>query len=174
MTTTGLLILHTGDGKGKSTAAFGMILRAWGHGLSVGVMQFVKSSNGDWGEVRAARKLGIDWQATGDGFTWLAEDIDATIARARAGWQLAQEKITSGQYDLLVLDEFTYPLSLGWLETGEVLDWLSAHRPPNLHLVITGRNAPRALIDAADLVTEMRLVKHPYQHGVQAQPGVEY
>ncbi len=172
--TTGLLIVHTGEGKGKSTAAFGMALRAWGHGMRVGVVQFIKAEDGDWGEVRAARKLGLDWQAVGDGFTWLSQDMEATIARARRGWRQAQEKIRSGDYDLLILDEFTYPLNLGWLETDEVLTWLTANRPPELHLVITGRDAPPRLLEAADLVTEMRLVKHPFQRGVQAQRGVEF
>ncbi len=172
--TTGLLIVHTGDGKGKSTAAFGMALRAWGRGMRVGVLQFIKAADGDWGEIRAARQLGLDWQAVGDGFTWLSEDMEATIARAREGWRLAQDKIRRGGYDLLILDEFTYPLNLGWLAVDEVLDWLAAHRPPELHLVITGRDAPQRLLEAADLVTEMRLVKHPYQQGVPAQPGIEF
>lgn len=170
----GLLIVNTGDGKGKSTAAFGMLLRAWGRGMKVCVIQFIKSETGKWGEIKAAQKMGIEWLTTGDGFTWLSKDMDETTARALHGWKLAQEKISSGAYDLILLDEFTYPLHYGWLDTTEVLDWLKANRPPNLHLVITGRSAPEALIQAADLVTEMKLVKHPYQQGVKAQAGIEF
>jgi cob(I)alamin adenosyltransferase len=170
----GLLIVHTGDGKGKSTAAFGMLLRAWGRGMKVCVIQFIKSETGKWGEVKAARKMGIEWLTTGDGFTWLSKNMDETTARALHGWKLAQEKISSGNYDLILLDEFTYPLHYGWLDTAEVLDWLAANRPPGLHLVITGRYAPEALTQAADLVTEMKLVKHPYQQGIKAQAGIEF
>ncbi len=170
----GLLIVNTGDGKGKSTAAFGTLLRAWGRGMKVCVIQFIKSETGKWGEVKAAQKMGVEWLTTGDGFTWLSKDMDETTARALHGWKLAQEKIASGNYDLILLDEFTYPLHYGWLDTAEVLDWLKEHRPPSLHLIITGRSAPEALIQAADLVTEMKLVKHPYQQGVKAQAGIEF
>lgn len=170
----GLLIVNTGDGKGKSTAAFGILLRAWGRGMKVCVIQFIKSETGKWGEVKAAQKMGIEWLTTGDGFTWLSKDMDETTARALHGWKLAQEKIASGVYDLILLDEFTYPLHYGWLDAAEVLDWLTANRPPNLHLIITGRYAPEALLRKADLVTEMKLVKHPYQQGVKAQAGIEF
>ena len=170
----GLVIVHTGDGKGKTTAALGLVLRAWGRGLRICVIQFVKAETGQWGEVKAAKKLGIEWHKTGDGFTWLSEDMDGTIAHARRGWELAQEKIASASYDLIVLDEFTYPLHFGWLDTGEVIDWLKANRPAEMHLVITGRNAPGELVDFADLVTEMEAIKHPFQEGVAAQPGIEF
>jgi cob(I)alamin adenosyltransferase len=100
--------------------------------------------------------------------------MDETTARAQHGWKLAQEKISSGNYDLILLDEFTYPLHFGWLDTTEVLDWIKANRPPNLHLIITGRSAPETLIEAADLVTEMKLVKHPYEQGIKAQAGIEF
>jgi cob(I)alamin adenosyltransferase len=170
----GLLIVNTGDGKGKSTAAFGMVLRAWGRGFRVCVIQFIKAETGQWGEIKAAKKLGIEWHTTGDGFTWLSKDMDETTARALHGWGIAKEKIASGQYDLIVLDEFTYALHYGWLDTAEVLDWLRLNRPLSLHLVITGRSAPEALIQQADLVTEMRLVKHPYEQGIKAQAGVEF
>jgi cob(I)alamin adenosyltransferase len=170
----GLVIVYTGDGKGKTTAALGLVLRAWGRGLRACVIQFVKAETGQWGEVKAAQKLGIEWHKTGDGFTWLSEDMVETIARARRGWGLAQEKIASGAYDLVVLDEFTYPLHFGWLDTGGVIAWLKTNRPPDLHLVITGRYAPEELIDFADLVTEMEAIKHPFQEGVKAQPGIEF
>jgi len=170
----GLLIVNTGDGKGKSTAAFGTLLRAWGRGMRVCVIQFIKAETGQWGEVKAAKKLGIEWLATGDGFTWTSKDMDETAARARHGWEIAKKKIVSGDYDLIVLDEFTYPLAYNWLDTADVLDWLYINRPSNLHLIITGRSAPEALIQRADLVTEMKLVKHPFEQGVLAQAGIEF
>jgi cob(I)alamin adenosyltransferase len=170
----GLLIVNTGDGKGKTTAALGMVLRAWGRDFRICVIQFVKAETGGWGEIKAAKKLGIEWHATGDSFTWTSKDMDETTARALHGWEIAKEKIASNQYDLIVLDEFTYALHFGWLDTGEVLEWLRLNRPPSLHLVITGRSAPEALIEQADLVTEMRLIKHPYDQGIQAQPGIEF
>lgn len=170
----GLVIVNTGDGKGKTTAALGMVLRAWGRGLRVCVIQFIKAETGRWGEIMAARKLGIDWHTTGDGFTWTSKDLDETAARARHGWQIAQEKISTGGYDLIVLDEFTYALHYGWLDTVEVIDWLLKNRPEPMHLVITGRSAPAELIDYADLVTEMNVIKHPYESGIQAQPGIEF
>lgn len=170
----GLVIVNTGNGKGKSTSAFGMVLRSWGRGFRVCVVQFIKAETGQWGEVKAAKKLGIDWFATGDGFTWTSKDMDETIARALHGWKVAQEKITSGNYDLIVLDEFTYAMHFGWLDTAQVIDWLKANKPADMHLVITGRNAPAELIEYADLVTEMKEIKHPFQKGIQAQPGIEF
>jgi len=169
-----LLIVHTGDGKGKTTAALGMVFRAWGRGMKVCVIQFIKAETGQWGEVKAAKKLGIEWHTTGDGFTWLSKDMDETTARALHGWEIAKEKISSGNYDLIVLDEFTYPLTNNWLDTTKVLEWIRINQPSNLHLVITGRSAPAALIQQADLVTEMLMIKHPFEHGVQAQPGIEF
>lgn len=170
----GLVIVNTGKGKGKSTAAFGTLLRAWGRGMRVLVIQFLKSETGKWGEVKAAKKLGIEWIATGDGFTWLSKDMDETTARARHGWKIAREKIAKGGYDLIVLDEFTYPLYYGWLDVDDVIGWLRENKPPALHLAITGRNAPEKLIEFADLVTEMKEIKHPYEQGIKAQPGVEF
>jgi len=170
----GLLIVNTGDGKGKSTAAFGVVLRAWGRGFRICVIQFIKAETGQWGEIKAAKKLGIEWHTTGDGFTWTSKDMDETIAHALHGWEIAKEKIASGNYDLIVLDEFTYTMVYNWLNTNEVLEWLRLNRPSNLHLVITGRSAPEALIEQADLVTEMTLVKHPYEQGIQAQAGIEF
>ena len=175
MNKKGLVIVNTGHGKGKSTAAFGIVMRAWGRGLRICVIQFIKSQTGKWGEVKAAEKMGVEWVSTGDGFTWRSKDIDETTALAQHGWRLAQDKIASGQFDLIVLDEFTYPLHFGWLDVHEVIAWLQAHRPAMLHLVITGRDAPQELIDFADLVTEIRLIKHPYeQQGLQAQVGIDF
>jgi cob(I)alamin adenosyltransferase len=170
----GLLLINTGDGKGKTTAAIGVLFRAWGRGMKVCMIQFLKHESGGWGEVRAAQKLGIEWIKTGDGFTWTSKDMDETIAKVLHGWQIAKEKIASGEYDVIVLDEFTYLLSLGWLPQDETLDWLRANKPSSLHLIITGRYASTALRDMADLVTEMTKVKHPFDVGIQAQPGVEF
>jgi cob(I)alamin adenosyltransferase len=171
----GLVILNTGNGKGKSTAAFGVVLRAWGRGLRICVIQFIKSKTGHWGEVKAAHKLGIEWLSTGDGFTWLSKDMDETTALARHGWDLAKEKIASNQYDLIVLDEFTYPLHFGWLDVNDTIDWLRGNKPALLHLIITGRDAPPDLIAFADLVTEMKEIKHPFVgQGIHAQPGIDF
>jgi cob(I)alamin adenosyltransferase len=170
----GLVIVNTGQGKGKSTAALGTLLRAWGRNFRLCVIQFIKAETGQWGEVKAAKKLGIEWHSTGDGFTWTSKDMDETIRRAVEGWKLAQEKISSGQYDLILLDEFTYALHFDWLDTGEVIDWLKANKPPDLHLIITGRDAPPALIQYADLVTEMLAIKHPFDEGIIAQAGIEF
>ena len=175
MKTRGLVIVNTGDGKGKTTAGLGIALRAWGHDMRVCVIQFLKNGNLRSGESRAAEKLGIEWHALGDGYTWSSRDIEKSRSKALAAWQTAQEFIASGRYDLVVLDEFTYLLHLAWLETGEVVAWLQEHRPPALHVVITGRFAPAALVEMADLVTEMREVKHPYATRNQmAQPGIEF
>lgn len=170
----GLLIVNTGDGKGKTTAALGIILRAWGRGMRPCVIQFMKSETGQWGEVKAARKLKIEWHSLGDGFTWTSRDMDETIVKARHAWSAAQEKIASDEYDLILLDEFTYPLQYGWLDCSEVLRWLKEHKPSRLHLIITGRDAPQELIEMADLVTEMKSIRHPYDQGIKAQPGIEF
>jgi cob(I)alamin adenosyltransferase len=170
----GLVIVNTGNGKGKSTSAFGVLLRAWGRGFRICVIQFIKAETGQWGEIKAAKKLGIDWFTTGDGFTWTSKDMDETIARARHGWEIAREKILSQNYDLIILDEFTYTMHYGWLNTMEVIDWLKTNKPADMHLIITGRDAPAALLEYADLVTEMQEIKHPYQKGIQAQAGIEF
>ncbi len=171
----GLIIVNTGKGKGKSTAAFGNVLRAWGHGMRICVIQFIKSEKGKWGEVKAAKKLGIEWISTGDGFTWKSKDIDESAALAQRGWEIAQEKIASDEYDLIILDEFTYPLDFGWVDVNKFITWLKENKPPMLHLIITGRNAPQALIDYANLVTEMKEIKHPYtDQEISAQPGIEF
>ncbi|MEA3408134.1 MAG: cob(I)yrinic acid a,c-diamide adenosyltransferase, partial [Chloroflexota bacterium] len=136
--------------------------------------QFIKSEKGRWGEVKAAERLGLEWHTLGKGFTWESEDIEEDIRKAHEGWTLAQEKIASGAYDVVALDEFTYPLKYGWLDTREVIEWVDVHKPPMLHLIITGRDAPPELVAFADLVTEMRKVKHPFDAGMRAQRGVEF
>ncbi|MBI2866802.1 MAG: cob(I)yrinic acid a,c-diamide adenosyltransferase [Chloroflexi bacterium] len=169
----GLVIVNTGNGKGKTTAAMGVVFRAWGRGLRVIMLQFIKHTNANFGEQRAAKKIGIEMRAMGDGFTWRSKDLENTAEMARQHWQHCKEVIASGAYDVVVLDEFTYPLHYGWIPVSEVMDTLRS-RPPMLHVIITGRNAPQDLIDFADLVTEMREVKHPYKQGIKAQPGIEF
>lgn len=170
----GLIIVHTGHGKGKTTAALGLLFRALGQGLRVCVIQFLKSSKGRWGETKMAEQLGIEWHALGEGFTWRSKDLSRDAAAAQAAWALALDKMMSGRYDLLLLDEFTYPLKYGWLDEGEVIAWLREHKPSDIHVVITGRDAPQALVELADLVTDMRKVKHPFDCGVPAQRGIEF
>ena len=170
----GLVIVNTGNGKGKTTAALGTLFRVWGRGMRTCVIQFIKHETGNWGEIQAARKIKIEWHTMGDGFTWLSKDLDATADKARAAWTLAQEKIASGAYDLILLDEMTYTLHKGWLDVNAVIAWLKEHKPPELHLIMTGRDAPAALIEYADLVTEMREIKHPYTRGIKAQAGIEF
>jgi cob(I)alamin adenosyltransferase len=171
----GLIIVHTGNGKGKTTAALGLLLRSWGRGLRVCVIQFVKNDKAQFGEHKAAKKLDIEFISSGDGFTWLSKDLDESAARARHGWEIAKEKIASGEYHLVILDEMTYCFKYGWLDFSEVRDWLIEHKPKMLHIAITGRHASPELIEFADLVTEMTLVKHPFkEQGIRAQAGIEY
>ena len=170
----GLVIVNTGDGKGKTTAALGVLFRAWGRGMDVQVFQFIKNTGSRFGESRAADKLNIPWSAMGDGFTWLSKDIDASADMARAQWEEASKAILTGMHEIVILDEFTYPLVFGWVDVDSVLDVLG-RRPEMMHVVITGRNAPEALIEFADLVTEMREIKHPFnEQGIRAQPGIEF
>ena len=169
----GLLIVHTGDGKGKSTAALGMLLRAAGRDMTVGMWQFVKSAEQPYGEHVAAERLGVEIVPLGDGFTWLSENLEEDRALAERGWAVCRDALRAGEHDLLIFDELTYPLRFGWLDLEEVLREIR-ERPVGTHVVVTGRGAPAALIEAADLVTEMRLVKHPYrEQGIGAQPGIE-
>lgn len=170
----GLIIVNTGNGKGKTTAALGVMTRAWGREMKICVVQFIKNEDATFGEHKAARKMGIEFLSSGDGFTWLSKDLDESAAKARHGWVLAQAKIASGDYDLIILDEMTYCFSFGWLDFADVKAWLEANKPPLLHLIITGRNALPDLIDYADLVTEMNEIKHPYKTGLLAQAGIEF
>ena len=169
----GLVIVNTGNGKGKTTAAMGVLFRAWGRNMRVIMLQFIKHTTANFGEQRAAQKIGLTMRAMGDGFTWRSRDLDQSADLARALWEDAKEVLASGEHDVVVLDEFTYPLHYGWIPTEEVIEALEA-RPEMLHVIITGRNAPEALIEYADLVTEMNVVKHPYQSGIKAQPGIEF
>lgn len=171
----GLVLVHTGEGKGKTTAALGIFLRAWGRDMRIGGIQFFKNEGANFGEIKAAAKMGFELTPMGDGFTWTSRDLDETQAKAVHGWEVAKEKIVSGAYDIFLLDEFTYVLTFGWVDVNEVVAWLQEHKPPMLHLIITGRGAPSALIEYADLVTEMRLLKHPFEEqGIIAQRGIEF
>ena len=167
-----LVIVNTGDGKGKSTAAFGTMLRAVARGWKVCVVQFIKSGKWRVGEEEVGRGLGVEWWVTGDGFTWNSKDMDETEARARAAWAGASEVISSGEYQMVLLDEITYPINYGWIEVDEVVGVIRS-RPQQVNVIITGRDAPTALVELADTVTEMRKVKHAYDRGVRAQRGID-
>jgi cob(I)alamin adenosyltransferase len=167
------LIVNTGPGKGKSSAAFGVMGRAWARGWTVGVVQFVKSEKWQVGERKLAAHLGIDWHTLGDGFTWESEDLDATAARGRHAWQVAQGMISSGQYDLVILDEVTYIAKYGWVPAPDLAEVLGA-RPPRTNVIVTGRNAPPEVVALADTVTEMVKVKHAFDQGIRARKGIEY
>ena len=174
-TKKGLVIVNTGHGKGKTTAALGVMMRAWGRGMRVCMIQFIKAEKARFGEHRAAEKMGIEIISSGDGFVRTREEVEKSAENALRGWQLAQEKISSGEYDLLVLDEMTYCFKYGWIDLNDVKTWLVANKPSMMHLIITGRDASPELIDYADLVTEMKMVKHPYEkQEIGAQPGIEF
>ncbi len=168
----GLVLVHTGDGKGKSTAAFGLALRAHGRGKAVKIYQFMKVPSARFGEHRVFEQLGVPIEGLGDGFSWKSKDLEHSGQLARDGWARAQATITAGQHFLVVLDEIMYPLRYGWLPLDPVLACLR-QRPPHVHVVLTGRNAPDELIDLADTVTEMCLLKHHFKAGVPAQRGIE-
>ena len=170
---TGLVIVNTGNGKGKTTAALGLLLRAWGHNMNVVMLQFVKSSTANYGEHRAARRIGVEILAGGTGFTQRGKNAGRNKHLARELWNVAKEKINSGAYHMVILDEISYPLRYGWLPVEEVIDVLR-HRPEKVHVVITGRDVPQELIDFADVATEVREVKHHLRKGIKAQPGIEF
>lgn len=168
-----LVLVNTGDGKGKSTAAFGTAIRALARGWRVAVIQFLKSEDWSVGEEKIGRQLGIDWWVLGDGFTWDSDDIEESEAVAREAWAAACDIVNSGEYELVVLDEVTYPVNWGWIELDEVVSVISG-RPEKVNLILTGRDAPQKLIDIADTVTEMTNVKHAFDQGVMARRGIDY
>jgi len=168
-----IVLVATGDGKGKSTAAFGTVMRAVAREWSVLVVQFMKSGKWRVGEEAVARRLGVEWWTIGDGFTWESDDLDRSAGIAREAWKAAAEALASGRYDLVVLDEVTYPVNYGWIEGEQV--WTAIRdRAETTNVFCTGRNAPEALIELADTVTEMRMVKHAYQTGVRARRGIDF
>lgn len=170
---TSLVIVNTGDGKGKSTAAFGTALRAVARGWKVCVVQFMKSDRWKVGERDSAVRLGVEWWTVGDGFTWDSKNMERTEAVAREGWRVAREKLASGEYQLVVLDEITYPINWGWIPIDEVLSAISS-RPPTVNVIATGRDAPKGLVDLADTVTEMRNRKHAFDAGIRAIRGIDF
>jgi cob(I)alamin adenosyltransferase len=168
-----IVIVNTGDGKGKSTAAFGTALRALARGWKVCVIQFVKSERWKVGERDMARRLGVEWWTIGDGFTWDSENMERTEAVAREAWRMAREKIQSGDYGLVVLDEITYPINWGWIPIAAAALVIST-RPTNVNVIITGRDAPTELIEIADTVTEMLNRKHAFDRGIRAMRGIDF
>lgn len=167
------LLVNTGPGKGKSSAAFGVMGRAWARGWKVGVVQFLKSDKWQAGERKLAAHLGIDWHTLGDGFTWESQDLDATEARGRHAWQVASQMVASGNYDLMILDEMTYIVKYGWVPVADVVAVL-ASRPQRTNVIVTGRNAPAEVVALADTVTEMVKVKHAFDQNIRARKGIEY
>ena len=169
-------MVNTGDGKGKTTAAIGVLVRAAGRGMNCCMIQFMKSRNDRYGEHEALEQLGVEVHTMGDGFTWDTNDPTLDIKTSESTWELCVEKMRSGDYDLLVFDELVYVLDYKFLDLQKVLDEFKSVREsqPNLHIIVSGRNAPQELIDAADLVTEMREIKHPFHAGIYAQQGIEF
>lgn len=168
-----LVVLNTGNGKGKSSSAFGMMVRGLAVDWNVAVCQFIKS--GDWrvGEEKMGRKMGVEWHSFGDGFTWDSNNLDHDRNIARKGWEQAAAVISGGDHQLVILDELTYLCSWGWIDTSEVVGTIK-QRPDHVNIVITGRDAPQDLIDIADTVTEMTEIKHAYSQGIRAKRGIDY
>lgn len=173
-TRKGLIIVYTGDGKGKTTAALGLAFRALGRRYRVAVVQFIK---GKWktGEAAMAKELSgrIDFFSLGDGFTWITKNFEQDVASARTAWAKCLDVLADARYQIVIFDELSYVLKYNFLPIEEVLEHLK-HKPSRTHVVITGRDAPPELIEAADLVTDMREIKHPYQAGMKAQSGIDY
>ncbi|MDD2761532.1 MAG: cob(I)yrinic acid a,c-diamide adenosyltransferase [Methylomonas sp.] len=170
----GVVLVHTGEGKGKSSSAFGMVFRAAGWGMRVCVVQFIK---GQWqtGEQKAAERFdNIEWHALGDGFTWNTQNPEQDIRTSREIWEFAKRKIVSEEFDLVVLDEINYCCGYGWISGREIADFIRDQKPSWLHLVLTGRNAAVEVIEAAHTVTEMKPVKHAFAVGIKAEQGVEF
>ena len=175
MADKGLILIYTGNGKGKTTAALGQALRAAGHGFNITVIQFIKNQ-AHTGEIKAAKEIlaeHLEIHPMGTGFTWDAKDPEEVRLAAVEGWKLARQKISGGKYKMVILDELTYPINYGLLDEAEVMACLK-DKPAGVHIVITGRDASQKLIDLADLVTEMQEIKHPYQNGGKAIKGIEF
>ncbi|MDE0066681.1 MAG: cob(I)yrinic acid a,c-diamide adenosyltransferase [Acidimicrobiaceae bacterium] len=168
-----LVLVNTGHGKGKSTAAFGTLLRAVARGWDSAVVQFLKSGKWHTGEEKTCRGLGVDWFAAGDGFTWDSDDLDETEAKAVAAWKFSEELISAGGHRLIVLDEISYAMTWGWIDAGEVAEAIVA-RPREVSLILTGRDMASAVVEVADTVTEMVKVKHPFDRSIRAKKGIDY
>ena len=170
----GITLVNTGEGKGKSSSGFGVVFRAAGWGLNVCVIQLIK---GKWktGEQQAAAKFeNIEWHALGDGFTWDTKNPEQDLKTSREIWEFAKNKILSEEFDLVMLDEINYCCGYGWFTGKEIAEFVRDHKPPWMHLILTGRDAPQEIIDIADTVTEMRKIKHAFDSGVMAAQGVEF
>ena len=168
-----LVLVNTGNGKGKTTAAMGIMVRGVARGWPVAVVQYLKSGTWRTGEEKIARQLGVDWWAIGEGFTWDSEDLTEDQAVAAQAWTHSRDLIAAGDHQLVVLDEITYPINWGWIDLDQVTDTIR-NRPPHVNVVCTGRNAPEGLIAIADTVTEMQVVKHAYQQRIRAKKGIDY
>lgn len=168
-----LVLVNTGNGKGKSTAAFGTMIRSVARGWPVAVVQFLKSGKWNTGEEKVARDLGVEWFAIGEGFTWDSDDLSRDEAVAREAWRQAASLLASGTHRLVVLDEITYPMNWGWFDTDEVVAAIR-DRSPKVNVICTGRDAPEPLLELADTATEMRVLKHAYQSGIRAMKGIDY
>ena len=168
-----LVLVNTGDGKGKSSAAFGVVMRSVARDWRVAVVQFIKSGTWQTGEEKVARRLGVNWWTLGEGFSWDSEDLDEDRATAVEAWRHARSLLEADDHRLVVLDEVTYPVNWGWLDVNEVVTAIR-DRSPKVNVVVTGRNAPEQLVAVADAVTEMRNVKHAYEAGLRALKGVDY
>lgn len=168
-----IVVVNTGNGKGKSSAAFGVMVRGLARGWNVGVVQFVKSGKWQVGEEKLGRDLGVDWRSVGDGFTWDSDDLEHDKGLARDGWQQAKAMIQAGEHQLVILDEITYLCTWGWIDTDDVVATIR-DRPEHVNVIVTGRDAPEAIVDIADTVTEMREIKHAYQQGIRAARGIDY
>lgn len=168
-----LVLVNTGNGKGKSSAAFGVMVRALARDWKVAVLQFVKS--GDWkvGEEKIGRSLGVTWHSLGGGFTWDSDDLQHDIDLAHTAWATASQVLAAGEHDLVILDELTYLCTWGWISTAEVAEAIRT-RPSHVNVIVTGRDCPQEIIDLADTVTEMRHVKHAYDNGILAKRGIDY
>jgi len=168
-----VVLVNTGHGKGKSSAAFGVMGRGWARGWHVGVVQFIKSDDWHTGERKLADHLGVEWHSLGDGFTWESSDLDETAAKAVHAWEVAEVKLASGDSDLLILDELTYAITFGWVPVERIVAALR-DRAERTNVIVTGRDAAPELVEVADTVTEMVKVKHAYDRGIRAKRGIEY
>jgi cob(I)alamin adenosyltransferase len=168
-----LVLVNTGDGKGKSSAAFGVMLRSVALGWPVAVLQFIKSGEWKVGEEKVGRQLGVEWYSLGEGFTWDSKDLEHDKDVAQRAWKTAAEIIAAGKHRLVILDELTYLCTWGWIDTADVVQTLH-DRPEDVNVIVTGRDCPQEIVDLADTVTEMRKVKHAYDRGITAKKGIEY
>ncbi len=168
-----IVLVNTGNGKGKSSAAFGVMGRAWARGWKVGVVQFIKSGDWNTGEHKLAEHLGIEWHSLGDGFTWDSTDLDETAAKAQHAWAVAKKMLSSGDYNLLIFDELTYSITFNWIPEADIISAITT-RSPKTNVIVTGRDATPALLEIADTATEMQVIKHAYDKGITAMKGIEY